>query len=231
MACSGGTFPSAPVEVRLAAWSPHFGMSRRHGGPDGSMNFGPVAAVVPGFGTDSSGVRGFSDGQAARCWELLHASEGLAGWSSRRIRIGLRQRDGTIPHLWHSNNKNYRSLMHPSRRATPKSYQKTVEKEEKEEEETTMTIPRKGDEWEFKVPGKRKQRKIIHCIAVDAGRIPTARGINGWSSGGTACPKDAIRASASKPCCSTAGAFTPQPIGTLHLRRCMRYGRKNAKNS
>ena len=91
-------------------------------GPDGSMNFGPVAAVVPGFGTDSSGVRGFSDGHEARCWELLHASEGMAGWSSRRIRIGLRQRDGTIPHLWHCNNKNYRSLMHPSRRATPIAY-------------------------------------------------------------------------------------------------------------
>jgi len=30
-----------------------------------------------------------------------------------------------------------------------------------------MIIPRKGDEWEFKVPGKRKQRKIIHCIAVE----------------------------------------------------------------
>ena len=79
MACSGGTFPSAPGEVRLAAWSPHFGMSRGHGGPDGSMNFGPVAAVMPGFGTDSSGVRSFSDGQEARCWELLHASEGPAG--------------------------------------------------------------------------------------------------------------------------------------------------------
>ena len=78
MACSGGTFPSVSAEVRSAAGNPHFGMSRRHGDPDGSANFGPIAAVVPGFPTDSSGVRGFSNHQSARCW-AMHVSEGLAG--------------------------------------------------------------------------------------------------------------------------------------------------------
>ena len=79
MACSGGTFPSVSVEVRSAAGNPHFRMCRRHGCPDGSASFGPVATVVPGFPTDSSGVRGFSDHQAAHCWEMLHVSEGIAG--------------------------------------------------------------------------------------------------------------------------------------------------------
>ena len=50
-----------------------------HGCPDGSANFGPVTAAAPGFPTDSSGMRGFSDHQAVPCWEMLHFFEGLAG--------------------------------------------------------------------------------------------------------------------------------------------------------